>query len=155
MSSVSPKFEVLTWRTTRSVCLLGGIKACTDAVHTHVIETSVRPRLNPTEQACRSSVSLPVWCLGSIRLRSASCSSAISGFPFHPIHAIVRVAVSSDVLGHRAIVRVAVSSTSLATIVQLVLRCWVVGSILWKQLCCEAGATVGTNIMVRDMDLLP
>ena len=60
-----------------------------------------------------------------------------------------------------AAVGVAVSSTSLPTTVQLVLRqgCWVVGGMLWSQQPRGSAARQGpgwcTNIMVRDMDLLP
>ena len=96
----------------------GWQQAATDAVHTYVVETTVRPRLNPLNRPycvpkgarcreCRSSASLPMWCLGSTLPSSAFCSSAVFGFPFPPLHAVVGVAVPS---------------TSLATTGQLVLK---------------------------------
>ena len=80
----------------------------------------------------------------SLNSISASCSSAVSGFPFPPLHAAVGVAVSS---------------MSLATTVQLVPRQGMLGrrgyalESVAARICREA--RVGTNIMVRDVDLLP
>ena len=50
----------------------------------HIVETSVRPWLNPRSNVADPSASLPTWCLGSTRLCSASCSSVVSDFPFSP-----------------------------------------------------------------------
>ena len=125
-------------------------------MHTHVVESTVRPRLNPTEQAMLRSQGgplsgVPFQCFPSNVVSrfdspsSAFCSSAVFGLPFPPLHAAVGVAVPS---------------TSLATTGQLVLKqwCWVVEGMHWnwqpRGFAVRQGR-VGTNIMVRDMDLLP
>ena len=95
----------------------GWQQLATDAVHAHLVETQIRPRLSATEQAMLRSQSGPMsgvpfaWFPTSALSRFdssqfVSCSSVVS-FSFPPPHATAGVAVSL---------------TSLATTVQLVLR---------------------------------
>ena len=107
----------------------------------------------PTEQAVWRSQGgplsgVPFQCfpfntVSQSTLRSSAfCSSAVFGSSFLPLHAVVDAAVPL---------------MSLATTGQLVLKqeCWVAHALesAAARICREAGARVGTNTTVRDMDL--
>ena len=83
-----------------------------------------------------SPVVLPLFTAGSIPRCSASCSFAVCGSLFLPLHVPAGVAVPS---------------TPLATTVQRarMWECWVAVDLPWK----EAGGRVSVNVAVRDLDI--
>ena len=114
--------------------------------HTHLVETSVRPRLSATEQAMLRSQGGP-----------------LSGVPFScfPTSALSRFDPSQFrvLMLRRLWLPLPPSSRNC--------RCRRLLDVPWPpprgfalestaaRICREAGARVGTNVMVRDMDLLP
>ena len=135
----------------------GWQQAATDAVHTHLVETSVRPRLSATEQAMLRSQGGP---LSGVPF-SCFPTSALSRFdasqfrvlmlrrlwlPLPPSSRNFRCGRLLDVLGHH---RAACAEAGV-----LGRRGFALESVA-ARICREAGARVGTNVMVRDMDSLP
>ena len=128
--------------------LFGWQQAATDAVHTHVVETTVRPRLNPTEQALLRSQGGPLSGVPFQCFPSQFRILLLRRFwlPLPPSSRSCRCGRPLDVLGHH---RAACAEAGV-----LGRRGHALESAA-ARICREAGARVGTNIMVRDMDLLP
>ena len=137
--------------------LFGWQQAATDAVHTHVVETTVRPRLNSTEQAMLRSQGSP---LSGVPFQ-CFLSNAVSRFDSSQFRILLlrrlwlplplssrscRCGRPLDVLGHH---RAACAEAGV-----LGRRGYALESAA-ARICREAGAGVGTNIIFRDMDLLP
>ena len=137
---------------------MGGNAEPQKPVHGLLVEGTVRPRLSPTEQAlfrsqgwspggCPLNVFpyLPSFQDGFLPLPSAPPSSAF-GFPSPP---------------PRTSAGVAVNLTPVATTEQLARRHGVLGRRGYAlesaaaRVCREACARVSTNVLVRDLDLLP
>ena len=118
----------------------GWQQAATDPVHFHLVESQVRPRLGETEQALLRSQGAP-----------------LSGVPFSCFPTSVLARFDSglfrcrcgrflDVFGHH---RAACAEAGV-----LGRRCYALESAA-ARVCWEAGARVGTHILVRDLDLVP
>ena len=121
---------------------LGWQQAATDAVHTHVVETSQGGPLSGVPFQC--FLSNVVSLFDSSRFRMLLLRRL--WLPLPPSSRSCRCGRPLDVLGHHR--------AACAEVGVLGRRGYALESAA-ARICREAGARVGTNIMVRDMDLLP
>ena len=118
----------------RQICmpLFGWQQAAIGAVHTHVVESTVRPPLNPTEQAMLRSKWCPLFG-GTVPVLPFQRGVSVRLFPIPHFAFPPSLASLSSPL--HAVVGVAVPLTSLATTGQLVQKqgCWVAEGMHWSR----------------------